>query len=338
MDGRKPRVKSNIAAKKQQKKGNGGGDTTDNITQSEEKTTTKPILKIIPDGRAPRVKANLRSGRTFGKKFNNGGHDSKEDDHKSSQQNGRRGEEKSGTGRRNGRRLDVDDNVDFKQNEIDEDPTIFKPEVRPDGRTPRVKSNLRAKKAFSGNRDNSNNNSNNNNNNNNINNDKNNNNKKNNDENKANNNNQRPTKQEITTFRPRVDLAELLETTLSPRLTVPLPNPLLTVPLPNNRLTVPLPNIKEVGKSEEDEKETEERRQNGGRFSGSLRPTPRGLFSHREPAFSDYPERKGPLQGSKMVPGRESVTEIVSVFLTDRSLFEDEFELDYYDYYDDKRV
>ena len=39
-----------------------------------------------------------------------------------------------------------------------------------------------------------------------------------------------------------------------------------------------------------------------------------------------------------MVPGRESVTEIVSVFLTDRSLFEDEFELDYYDYYDDKRV
>ena len=62
----------------------------------------------------------FRSGRTFGKKFNNGGHDSKEDDHKSSQQNGRRGEEKSGTGRRNGRRLDIDDNVDFKQNEIDE--------------------------------------------------------------------------------------------------------------------------------------------------------------------------------------------------------------------------
>ena len=38
-----------------------------------------------------------------------------------------------------------------------------------------------------------------------------------------------------------------------------------------------------------------------------------------------------------MHPSVDSVTEIVKVFLSDKKLFEDEFELDYYDYYDDRK-
>ena len=107
-------------------------------------TTTeriKPVLRIVPDGRSPRVKSDLLN-KTNRKNLKNKKHNKF--------RNSRRGF---------GRSLDLDsdneiddtesfdeaedDNID---NDIDDDDDYIEPEVRPDGRKPRIKSDLLAKK------------------------------------------------------------------------------------------------------------------------------------------------------------------------------------------------
>merc|ERR1719384_259391 len=126
---------------------NGGGqkqDRTPGGTESVTEATTeriKPVLRIVPDGRSPRVKSDLLN-KTNRKNLKNKKHNKF--------RNSRRGF---------GRSLDLDsdneiddtesfdeaedDNID---NDIDDDDDYIEPEVRPDGRKPRIKSDLLAKK------------------------------------------------------------------------------------------------------------------------------------------------------------------------------------------------
>ena len=135
-EGRRPRVKSNIMAKLQQ----AGNQETEALPT----TTTeriKPVLRIVPDGRSPRVKSDLLN-KTNRKNL-------KKNKKHNKFRNSRLGL---------GRSLDLDsdneivdtessddeDNIDTDTDDDDDD--YVEPEVRPDGRKPRIKSDLLAKK------------------------------------------------------------------------------------------------------------------------------------------------------------------------------------------------
>jgi hypothetical protein len=129
-DGRKPRVKSNLKAAEQHKPGFFSGIGLNSVEDEEEENQTIPTLKIIPDGRAPRVKSNIKNKRKQKNKFST-----------------RIGNRRKGKGLN----LEVD-GLDDSLNDIS--PSLNRdeegPEVRPDGRTPRVKSDIKAKKAHVG--------------------------------------------------------------------------------------------------------------------------------------------------------------------------------------------
>lgn len=141
-DGRRPRVKSNIMAKLQQtgQQETGGGEVTETVLITTTTERIKPVLRIVPDGRSPRVKSDLLN-KTNRKNLKNKKHNKF--------RNSRRGF---------GRSLDLDsdneiddtesfDEEDNIDNDIDEDDDDYvEPEVRPDGRKPRIKSDLLAKK------------------------------------------------------------------------------------------------------------------------------------------------------------------------------------------------
>ena len=156
---RRPRVKSNIMAKfKNTHRGHGSShrhheDTTESLGEEELITTTetvKPVLRIVPDGRSPRVKSNLLN---------------KSSNRKHHQKNGFKHKFKGSGRRKFGRSLDLsNDNeneiedasdeefdVDFEDVEDDNGDNLadeyIEPEVRPDGRKPRIKSNILAKKS-----------------------------------------------------------------------------------------------------------------------------------------------------------------------------------------------
>ena len=142
---RKPRVKSNIMAGLQQsgQQGDraGAGAVTEALSLLTTTERTKPVLRIVPDGRSPRVKSDLLN-KTNRKNLKNKKHNKF--------RNSRRGF---------GRSLDLDsdneiddtesfdeDEEDNIENDIDDDDDYIEPEVRPDGRKPRIKSDLLAKK------------------------------------------------------------------------------------------------------------------------------------------------------------------------------------------------
>ena len=134
-EGRRPRVKSNIMAKLQQ----AGNQETETLPTTTERI--KPVLRIVPDGRSPRVKSDLLN-KTNRKNL-------KKNKKHNKFRNSRLGL---------GRSLDLDsdneivdtesfddeDNIDTNTHDDDDD--YVEPEVRPDGRKPRIKSDLLAKK------------------------------------------------------------------------------------------------------------------------------------------------------------------------------------------------
>ena len=160
---RRPRVKSNIMARLQNNPSLGdrgdrhssGGHVDNDITDQEFVTTTettvKPVLRIVPDGRSPRVKSNILN--------------------KSSNRKHHQKKKFKGAGRRKfGRSLDLDrdsvneiddssveSEVDFEDFDFDNDDNddegeeeYTEPEIKPDGRKARIKSNILAKKSMIG--------------------------------------------------------------------------------------------------------------------------------------------------------------------------------------------
>ena len=129
----------------------------DEITTEQELITTtetvKPVLRIVPDGRSPRVKSNiLKQGtnrkhhqkkkfkgsgrRKFGRSLDLGGDSINEIDTDTVDQ-----EEFD---------VDFEDDVFDNIDNNDDDEEYTEPEVRPDGRKPRIKSNILAKKSMNG--------------------------------------------------------------------------------------------------------------------------------------------------------------------------------------------
>jgi len=164
---RRPRVKSNIMARLQNNPHSGDRHTSfssddrdrhhDEITTEQELITTtetvKPVLRIVPDGRSPRVKSNiLKQGtnrkhhqkkkfkgsgrRKFGRSLDLGGDSINEIDTDTVDQ-----EEFD---------VDFEDDVFDNIDNNDDDEEYTEPEVRPDGRKPRIKSNILAKKSMNG--------------------------------------------------------------------------------------------------------------------------------------------------------------------------------------------
>merc|ERR1712128_222259 len=132
----RPRVKSNIMAKLQNRPGPIVGPPVESSTEVQ--TTTEkilPVLRINPDGRSPRVKSNLK----------------KKNKHKN--KNNRNNKDRLKHSRVSfGRSLDLEDD---SKNEIQDVRDIDsddydEPEVRPDGRKPRIKSNIKAKETMNG--------------------------------------------------------------------------------------------------------------------------------------------------------------------------------------------
>ena len=316
-DSRRPRVKSNIMAKlhnqpRGQRQQEDRRPEPEQREEEEAATTEqpKPVLRIVPDGRSPRVKSNLLNKSTNRK------HHQKNAKHKF-----------KGSGRRKfGRSLDLsgdnnneigdtseESDVDFEDTLTDNidrpDDDYVEPEVRPDGRKPRIKSNILAKK-FS--------------------------NRKNRWGDKNANKKQKKGKSgfrhskkvsgvdrsfksadettpfpapdsaidgsdnAITTFRPIISLEEFMSTNE----TFPSPSPAPPPPPPSPELSVPLPN-----------------------FDESLI---RG--SGFEPAFSDMTNSTRAGAARLRVPP-QSVTEIVRVSSADKNLFSSDYS--YYDYYEE---
>lgn len=301
-DGRRPRVKSNIMAKLQNRPGPIVGPSVESSTEVQ--TTTKkivPVLRINPDGRSPRVKANMKNKNKKNK--NN--------------RNNRKNKWKFHNSRVGfGRSLDLEsDSI----NEIEVTTQISKfddynePEVRPDGRKPRIKSNIKVKETMNGKQSSH---------------------KKKNWRNKSFRHSKKVSKPSasafnkrapfeapndliddldnaITTFRPVISLEDLMSTNE-------------TFPAPPTALSVPLPNFdKSIINSSDRE-----------RFAGAVfKPTPRG-FMQQEPAFSDFP--KNSLFDSRDSRGDfkqtvQSATEIVRVSSKDQNLFNSDY--NYEDYY-----
>jgi hypothetical protein len=256
--------------------------------QENKKTTkrTAPVLRINPDGRSPRVKSNqrrkknqkkMKEFRKLRKQFQR--------ERQGRSQDPEAGEENSVFG------SDSDGSDDYVE-----------PELRPDGKKPRIKSNLKAKQSAMGS------------------------NQSGNQKKSSFRHSQRVHHSStgsfeattplagpeegadergvaVTTFRPIIGLEEFKPGT---------PNE--TVPAPVTKLSVPLPNF---------DKE---------RFSEAVfQPTPRG-FSRSEPAFSEAAVAGAgkPL----MQPAAESATEIVKVSSKDQNLFDSDY--NYEDYYYDQ--
>ena len=321
-DSRRPRVKSNIMAKlshkprghRQQEERRPQPEQGQH-TEAEVRTATteppKPVLRIVPDGRSPRVKSNLLNKSTNRK------HHQKNAKHKF----------KDSGRRKFGRSLDLsrDNNNEigdtFEESDVDFEDTLtdnidkpdddyVEPEVRPDGRKPRIKSNILAKK-FS--------------------------NRKNRWGDKNANKKQEKVKggfrhskrvsgadrsfkssdkatpfpdpdsatdgsdNAITTFRPIISLEEFM----SSNETFPSPAPAPPPPPSSPELSVPLPNFDE------------------SLIRGS------GL----EPAFSDMTNSTSRDSGPRVRVPPQSVTEIVRVSSADKNLFNSDYS--YYDYYEE---
>ena len=329
---RRPRVKSNIMAQLQNTpRGHVSGSRSHVLTTPEDvveevttTTTAQPVLRIVPDGRSPRVKSNLLN------KSSNRKHHQKNKKHKF-----------NGSNRRKfGRSLDLnndvneiedasdeeydvdfDNFVDDNSDKVDDDYT--EPEVRPDGRKPRIKSNILAKKSLH---------------------------RKDKASGKHFNKHQKKgksgfrhskkvphpdtsfrrapddttpfaapnnlidgTDNAITTFRPVISLEELMSTNE----TFPSPSPAPAPPSPAaGHISVPLPN-----------------------FDKSIISTSAAF----EPAFSDMTNstnrhvtsRAGNRNLSNLTPSQlpQSVTEIVRVSSKDKNLFNSDYS--YYDYYEE---
>lgn len=297
-DGRRPRVKSNIMAKLQNRPGPIVGPPVESSTEVQ--TTTEkilPVLRINPDGRSPRVKSNLK----------------KKNKHKN--KNNRNNKDRLKHSRVSfGRSLDLEDD---SKNEIQDVRDIDsddydEPEVRPDGRKPRIKSNIKAKETMNGKQSS----------------------RKKKNKNKSFRHSKKVSKPSasafnkrtpfeapndliddldnaITTFRPVISLEHLMSTNE----TFPEPPPELSVPLPNFDKSI-------INSSDRE------------RFAGVVfKPTPRG-FQRQEPAFSDFPktslfENIEPRGDFKQTV--QSATEIVRVSSKDQNLFNSDY--NYEDYY-----
>ena len=255
--------------------------------QPQEQTTKKtvPVLRINPDGRTPRVKSNQRNMKNHQKK-------------KKAFRNLRKHFQRDRSGRSHNTEPDESNSV--SDSESDESDDYVEPELRPDGKKPRIKSNLRAKQSSKGNSQSG-------------------------KQKKKSGfrhskrvhqhsleattplaglqDNADETDTAITTFRPVISLEEF-----NPDATNE------TLPVPATKLSVPLPNF---------DKE---------RFSEAVfQPTPRG-FSREEPAFSEkaaVPPRK-----PAMRQAAETATEIVRVSSKDQNLFDSDY--NYEDYYYDQ--
>jgi len=305
-DGRRPRVKSNIMAKLQ----NRPGPISSPVESSTEAQTTTekvlPVLRIKPDGRTPRVKSNIRKNKS----------------NKNKKKNNRNGKSKLSHSRVTfGRSLNLEsESYNAEQNEVDDDDEedYDEPQVRPDGRKPRIKSNIKVKESMNGKQSFHK--------------------KKN--RNKAGFRHSKKVSKPsaasafnkgtpfeapndliddldntITTFRPVISLEDLMSTNE----TFPEPPPELSVPLPN------------FDKSIIDSSDRE-------RFAGAVfKPTPRG-FIQQEPAFSDFPKSSlfEDTSGSKGAFKQtvQSATEIVRVSSKDKNLFDSDYS--YNDYYYDE--
>lgn len=282
-DGRRPRVKSNIMASLQNRPGPSQGLPVDSNTK--EHTTEKilPVLRIKPDGRMPRVKSNQRHK------------------HKQAKKNFRKNFRKQFQRKRTGRAKDVGSEL---ENVISSDEfyDYVEPELRPDGKKPRIKSNLKTKKASKGKGQSF---------------------KKKNGRRGFRESKRvhhpsvmpfeattKPTSPEeltdgtdnaITTFRPIISLEDLMGSNE-------------TFSAPPTELTVPLPNFTKDRISKE-----------------NLEPTLQG-FSRQEPAFSD-PASVRRDKGA-MRQAVQSATEIVRVGKKDQALFDRYY--NYEDYYYDQ--
>ena len=261
------------------------------VVQPKEQTTKKPVpvLRINPDGRSPRVKSNQRNKKNQNKK-------------KKTFRNLRKQFQRERSGR--SQDIDGEEANSVVDSDSDESDDYVEPELRPDGKKPRIKSNLKAKQQM-GSKQSS----------------------------KQKKSGFRHSKRvplnhsspfEATTTlaenRPGEDTDEtdIAITTFRPTISLEEFNPgetNETFPVPATKLSVPLPNF---------DKE---------RFSEAVfHPTPRG-FTRNEPAFS---ENAAVNSGSKqkMEVAVETATEIVRVSSKDQNLFDSDY--NYEDYYYDQ--
>jgi hypothetical protein len=302
-DGRKPRVKSNIMARFKNRPNIKHISTENTPIEKHTETTTekvRPVLKIKPDGRTPRVKSNIKN------KLKN--------KNKKKELQGLKNKRKHFPNRFNGRRgfgRSIDFSIKDKNNiSLDYD-DYEEPEVKPDGRKPRIKSNIKAKASLKGKQKSMG--------------------KKkesfrhsqkvdtpsdisfseNTTPFETTDNQEDKMETGITTFRPVISLEQLIGSNE----TFAIP------PLPATELSVPLPNIRKSIDSE--------------RFAGAVfRPTPKG-FTQQEPAFSDFPkQRLVPAFREEMKHSVQSATEIVKVSKKDQNLFDSDY--NYEDYYYDQ--
>lgn len=349
-DGRKPRVKSNLKAAEQHKPGFFSGIGLNSVEDEEEENQTIPTLKIIPDGRAPRVKSNIKNKRKPKHKFST-----------------RIGNRRKGKGLN----LEVD-GLDDSLNDIT--PSLNRdeerPEVRPDGRTPRVKSDIKAKKAHNGKLS-----------------DKKNKpgfrhsqkvsvapnirliskseikNDQNNEVNTDNSDNNNKNKisvttsrthvvttissrndrnDEITTFRPKFDFGSIGTRRTTEKTKKPIFNNDFIAESSTIRNSI-FDGEKRTHDSPSLAKNISVPLPNinippphSERFAQAVfEPTPKG-FAQREQVFSDFPRTTllGGLPKLKMRPTPESATEIIRVSKKDRKLFDNQYYYDYY-YYED---
>ena len=264
------------------------------MVQPKEQTTKKtvPVLRINPDGRSPRVKSNQRNKKNQNKK-------------KKTFRNLRKQFQRE----RSGRSQDIDGEDEANSvvgSDSDESDDYVEPELRPDGKKPRIKSNLKAKQQMGG--------------------------QSGKQKKKSgfrhskrvkplNHSSREPfeattladgpgedadeTDIAITTFRPTISLEEF-----NPGETNE------TFPALATKLSVPLPNF---------DKE---------RFSEAVfQPTPRG-FTRNEPAFSEKAAINSSKSKEKMEVAVETATEIVRVSSKDQNLFDSDY--NYEDYYYDQ--
>ena len=289
-NGRRPRVKSNIMASLQNRPGPPAGPPA--VLQPQEQTTEKtvPVLRIKPDGRSPRVKSNLRN--TSRKKKNQA---------KKQFRNSRKQFQRDRLGRSHDAKPDEVNSV--LDSDSDESDDYVEPELRPDGKKPRIKSNLKAVQSSKGTNQSAKQ-------------------KKSGFRHSKRVHHSKPpsfeattplarpeegtdeTEVAITTFRPIISLGEFSPSTTNE-----------TLPAAAAELSVPLPNF---------DKE---------RFSEAVfQPTPRG-FTREEPAFSEKAAlRKQPKP--RMRQAVASATEIVRVSSKDQNLFDSDY--NYEDYYYDQ--
>jgi len=139
-DGKKPRVKSDIMARFKNRPNiiNHISSTSSPSLQMDEVINEVPVLRIKPDGRQPRVKSdienrkkNKKKGKTKGRtNFKNNWH---------------RFHSRIKSRKNFARSLNLESRERKIKNGVNDFDDYDEPEVRPDGRKPRVKSNIKAK-------------------------------------------------------------------------------------------------------------------------------------------------------------------------------------------------